>query len=194
MEYLTFVEELKKHILKNEKWNISEENYKFYPDGYNAESDIEKEFIRNTNVKYNRVESDTLIGDFLNLTVTLEGRTDTYCRFSVKELYNEYQEYGWERVDFIISENIKLASFYSPDEIMKNITDYEFIRNRLIVRPINFTDNKYELKEAVNNISEYYKASNGDYAVHCQVKENGHPIIVLTITVPDEQQADSMYG
>ena len=29
MEYLTFVEELKKHILKNEKWNISEENYKF---------------------------------------------------------------------------------------------------------------------------------------------------------------------
>ena len=76
MEYLTFVEELKKHILKNEKWNISEENYKFYPDGYNAESDIEKEFIRNTNVKYNRVESDTLIGDFINLTVTLEGRTD----------------------------------------------------------------------------------------------------------------------
>ena len=31
MEYLTFVEELKKHILKNEKWNISEENYKFIP-------------------------------------------------------------------------------------------------------------------------------------------------------------------
>ena len=144
-----FVEELKKHIPKNKEWNISEENYKFYPDGYNAESDIEKEFIRNTNVKYNRVESDTLIGDFLNLTVTLEGRTDTYCRFSVKELYNEYQEYGWERVDFIISENIKLASFYSPDEIMKNITDYEFIRNRLIVRPINFTDNKYELKDCV---------------------------------------------
>lgn len=95
------------------------------------------------------MESDTLIGDFLNLTVTLEGRTDTYCRFSVKELYNEYQEYGWERVDFIISENIKLASFYSPDEIMKNITDYEFIRNRSIVLPINFTDNKYELKDCV---------------------------------------------
>ena len=29
MEYLTFVEELKKHILKNKEWNISEENYKF---------------------------------------------------------------------------------------------------------------------------------------------------------------------
>ncbi len=78
------------------------------------------------------MESDTLIGDFLDLTVSLEGRTDT-CRFSAKELYNEYQEYGWKRVDFIVSENIKLASFYSPDEIMKNITDYEFIRNRLIV-------------------------------------------------------------
>ena len=30
MEYLTFMEELKKHILKNKEWNISEENYKFY--------------------------------------------------------------------------------------------------------------------------------------------------------------------
>lgn len=149
MEYLTFVEELKNHILENEEWNISEENYKFYPDGYTAESDIEKEFIRNTNVKYNRVESDTLMGDFLNLTVSLEGRTDTYYRFSVKNLYNEFKEYGWERVDFIISENIKLAVFYDADEIMENLTDYAVIHNRLIIRPINFTDNKYELKDCV---------------------------------------------
>ena len=149
IEYLTFVEKLKNHILENEEWNISKENYKFYPDGYIAETDIEKEFIHNTNVKYNRVESDTLIGDFLDLTVSLEGRTDTYCRFSVKNLYNEYQEYGWERVDFIISENIKLAVFYDIDEIMENLTNYAIIHNRLIVRPINFTDNKYELKDCV---------------------------------------------
>ena len=42
--------------------------------------------------------------------------------------------------------------------------------------------------------STHYTAPNGDYAVHCQVKENGHPIIDLTITVPDEQQADAMCG
>ena len=45
MEYLTFVEELKKHMLKNEKWNISEENYKFYPDGYNALKVISKKSL-----------------------------------------------------------------------------------------------------------------------------------------------------
>ena len=55
MEYLTFVEELIKHILKNKEWNITEENYKFNPDGYTAESDIEKDIKRNTNVKYNSV-------------------------------------------------------------------------------------------------------------------------------------------
>ena len=48
IEYLTFVEKLKNHILENEEWNISKENYKFYPDGYIAETDIEKEFIHNT--------------------------------------------------------------------------------------------------------------------------------------------------
>lgn len=50
IEYLTFVEKLKNHILENEEWNISKENYKFYPDGYIAETDIEKEFIHNTTI------------------------------------------------------------------------------------------------------------------------------------------------
>lgn len=65
-----------------------------------------------------------------------------------------------------------------------------------IISDINIflSENKYELKESINNTSEYYKATNGDFAVHCQVKENGFPIIDLTITVPDEQQADAMCG
>ena len=69
MEYLTFVEKLKNHILENEEWNISEENYKFYPNGYTAENDIENEFIYNTNAKYNCVDLDALIGD-LKICIT----------------------------------------------------------------------------------------------------------------------------
>ena len=47
---------------------------------------------------------------------------------------------------------------------MKNITDYEFIRNRLIVRPINFTDNKYELKAVSYTHLDVYKRQAGKRA------------------------------
>ena len=54
--------------------------------------------------------------------------------------------------------------------------------------------NRYELKQAANTISEFYQTTNGDYAVHCCVKENNSSLIDLTISVPDEEIADSMCG
>lgn len=54
--------------------------------------------------------------------------------------------------------------------------------------------NRYELKQAANIISEFYRTTNGDYAVHCCVKENNSNLLDLTVTVPDEEIADSMCG
>ena len=65
------------------------------------------------------------------------------------------------------------------DEIKKEVNDY---LNR----------NKYELKQAANVISEYYRTTTGDYAVHCCIKENSSSIIDLTLSVPDEDVADIM--
>lgn len=54
--------------------------------------------------------------------------------------------------------------------------------------------NKYELKQAANVISEYYKNTAGEYSVHCCIKENNSSLIELTISVPDEDMADTMCG
>lgn len=67
------------------------------------------------------------------------------------------------------------------DEIKREVNDY-------------LTKNKYELKQAANILSEYYKTTRGDYAVHCTIKENGSSLIDLTISVPDESTADYMCG
>lgn len=67
------------------------------------------------------------------------------------------------------------------DEIKTEINDY-------------LKKNKYELKQAANVVSEYYRTTAGDYAVHCCVKENGYSLIDLTVSVPDEDVADSMCG
>ncbi len=65
------------------------------------------------------------------------------------------------------------------DEIKKEINDY-------------LTKNKYELKQAANVVSEFYRTTSSDYAVHCCIKENNSSLIDLTMSVPDEEIADEM--
>lgn len=52
--------------------------------------------------------------------------------------------------------------------------------------------NKYELKQAANILSESYLTNNGEFAVHCCVKERNATLVDLTVTVPDEEVADQM--
>ncbi len=149
MEYKIFKDELKKYILGNSNWNISEENYKLYEDGCTSTDEGELSFIRHTNIKYNNIESDVLKGDFIDLTIAVGSDAHTSCRFEVKYLYDEYTADGWDAVGHVISENIKMASLTDIKEITSNFTNYSFIHSHLIIRPINFPDNRYELKNCV---------------------------------------------
>lgn len=50
-------------------------------------------------------------------------------------------------------------------------------------------EKEYELKDEVSVKSDYYRNSNGEYSVRCQVIEQGIPLIDLTITSPTEEEA-----
>ena len=65
------------------------------------------------------------------------------------------------------------------DDIKKEVNDY-------------LTSRKYELKQAANVISECYRTTGGDYAVHCCIKENNYALIDLVLSVPDEEIANLM--
>lgn len=52
--------------------------------------------------------------------------------------------------------------------------------------------NKYELKCEVGTTADYYRNTNGDYTVHCQVKEGDEALIELNVSVPAESLADKM--
>ena len=54
------------------------------------------------------------------------------------------------------------------------------------------TDNKYELKNEVGTIADFYRSTNQDYIVHCQVKEGDSTLIELSLSVPLEEQANAM--
>ena len=53
-------------------------------------------------------------------------------------------------------------------------------------------DNKYELRNEVGTVSDYYRASNGDYVVHCQVKEGDSTLIEINVSTPDKHMASKM--
>ena len=52
-----------------------------------------------------------------------------------------------------------------------------------------FTENRMELKQETSVVSDYYKTTDNRYAVRCQMKNGEHPIIDLTLAVPDKEQA-----
>ena len=84
-------------------------------------------------------------------------------RFSVRGLYEKFQKDGWGAVWKLIDDNIKLLRDVDINNVAKHLMDYEVIKERLIIRPINYTDNKYELKEAVHKV-------HGDIALVLYVK------------------------
>ena len=53
-------------------------------------------------------------------------------------------------------------------------------------------ENKYELRNEVGTIADYYQSFNKDYIVHCQVKEGSSTLIELNISVPTEEYAERM--
>lgn len=60
--------------------------------------------------------------------------------------------------------------------IQKDIDDY-------------LKEKQYELKNEVSVKADYYRNTNQEYSVRCQVIENHLPLIDLTITVPSETEA-----
>ena len=53
-------------------------------------------------------------------------------------------------------------------------------------------DKKYELKNEVSVKADYYPNSSNEYSVHCQVIEQGTPLIDLTLTVPTATEAKTV--
>lgn len=50
-------------------------------------------------------------------------------------------------------------------------------------------EKRYDLKSEVSVKADYYKNTNHEFSVRCQIIENTSPLIDLTLTVPTEEEA-----
>ena len=53
-------------------------------------------------------------------------------------------------------------------------------------------ENKFRLRNEVGVTANYYKSTNHDYIVHCEVREGKSCLINLELSVPDKDQAEIM--
>lgn len=168
MEYTEFCRQLKRLVTENDDWNIAEEDYFFYPDGFTSGEDKDLTFIRDTNMRYHKLESDVLKGDFI---VIETGPKDLrgICRFSLEYLFDEFKESGWDAVTRILNENISIAQRVDANDIISHIEEYDYIKDHLIIRPLNYPDNRNEL----------YK---------CIYKQVGDIALVLYLIVSDNEE------
>lgn len=96
---------------------------------------------------------------------------------------------------FVREESTHNRTFYHLTE--EGAETILFFRNDIsaaIIEDINnfLKEKQYELKNEVSIKSDYYKNANMEYAVRCQVIERGTPLIDLTVTVPTEDEAETI--
>lgn len=53
-------------------------------------------------------------------------------------------------------------------------------------------ENRFRLRNEVGVVADFFKSTNQDYTVHCEVREGKSILIDLNLAVPDKAQAENM--
>jgi hypothetical protein len=147
MTYKEFKGEFMNRLEEKAKTSSQIGKYKLYKDGSSSDKQIDAEFIRTTNIKYSNVESNVLIGDFIK--ITHKELPENFCRCEMKYLYESFEAEGWDAVWKIIEYNLDGAKSLNIKNLDEILSSYDAVKDRLIIRAINYTDNKYALKDNV---------------------------------------------
>lgn len=145
-----FALELIQKILDTPELGVKEGEIKYLTDGFEPDPDDKdlNTMVVNLNLKFNNVESNTLIGDFL-LIYYDENKNNSCGRFSLADMKVDYERNGWDAVLDKIQACLDSGRHISLSGLLDSIRDYEAIKDRIIIRPINYTDNSAALEHCV---------------------------------------------
>ena len=134
--------------------------------------------------------------DHVNFPLTNSQLTDFFLDheyttyFTLQQALNELKEAGLIRMESTHN--------FSRYEITKKGDDtLSFFGNNIspaIIEDIDsyLKENKFRLRNEVGVISDFYKSTNQDYIVHCEVREGKSILIGFDLSVPDKDQAETM--
>lgn len=118
----------------------------------------------------------------------LEHEYTTY--FTLQQALNELLEAGLIRMESsrntsrydITREGEDTLSFFGKKISPAIISDMD----------LYLKEHRFRMRNEVGIITDYYKSTNQDYIVHCEVREGKISLIDLKLSVPDKEQAEAM--
>ena len=134
----------------------------------------------------------------VNFPLTNSQLTDFFLQheytsyFALQQVLNELLEAGLIRVHT----NHNMSRY----EITKEGEDtLEFFGKNISPAIVDDMDqylkeNRFRIRNEAGIISDFYKSTNQDYIVHCEVRENKAVLIGLDLSVPDKEQAEAVCG
>lgn len=118
----------------------------------------------------------------------LEHEYTTY--FTLQQALNELLEAGLIRMESnhnttrygITKEGEDTLSFFGKNISPAIVSDMDKY----------LKDNRFRMRNEVGIVADFYKSTNQDYVVHCEVREGKIALIDLSLSVPDREQAEDM--
>ena len=110
--------------------------------------------------------------------------------FTLQQALSELQEAGLIRTESthnstryeITREGEETLSFFGKDISPAIVEDMDRY----------LKENRFRMREEVSTMADYYRSTNQDYVVHCEVREGRSTLIGLDISVPEKEQAETM--
>ncbi len=149
-----FCEQLSERL--NAKYGSLGYKTRIIKEGYTSEDRKELEFIKETNLKYFKNQEELLGGDI----ILLEKQGDSSVRQEIDYLIESFNDGGWEYVESIFDKNIELCGY--SDVIRDEISDFDIMKDNIIVRVLNYELHKNELEDRVyRKIGDFVLSVNG---------------------------------
>lgn len=166
--YGEFKDEYAERLRKNPIFQGAE--VRNYEKGYCNESD--QDLILNTNEMYFRQRCTYLLKDFMIIKVAVK-TGDKMLRINAEEAYKAYKEQGW---NYLLEEDAKSFTDTFMIDNVENLVNGNWQIERMIIRPINYNDNKHLLKEAV-----YWKIGDVALVLYFIANEKDHTLSTVKV-------------
>lgn len=145
MTYEEFKGELLRNIMQQKE--VKGKSVRLLEKGFVSRDRLMKLAIKCMNLSINIKDENVLRGDFIYLTWG-GPRVVSSLQWNVREYYDKFKEEGWQGVLPRIMAKLQQAGNENTEMFLGN-GSFEQSRSRLIIRPINYDANKYELDSCI---------------------------------------------
>ncbi len=146
-----FIIELIEGLLDCEDLKLDDKDVRFYEKGTTAADDeCLDDHIKWKNARHYNTDSNIIRNSLLIVQLPVSGSVE-YLSLSVGDLYRNYRRNGLQPVLAEVTATLKQLrdSAYGRAELLKKFHDLDAIRERLILRPLNYDNNDTVLSKGI---------------------------------------------